>query len=142
MPLYRIAQPKVIYEILSTEVIIINFETGNYYALIHIAKQIWQWIDQQMDQDQISQLVADHFRLDISKVSLDIYRFFDELVDNGLLELVDGADIEFKNSSLIIPPDWAYDAPRVQKYTDVQTLLLIDPIHEVADAGWPVIPSG
>ena len=32
----------------------------------------------------------------------------------------------------------AYEKPVFQKYDDMQALLLIDPIHEVDDDGWPV----
>ena len=31
-----------------------------------------------------------------------------------------------------------YTAPAVQKYDDLEDLLLLDPIHEVDEAGWPV----
>ena len=27
--------------------------------------------------------------------------------------------------------------PALEKYTDMQDFLLVDPIHEVSDAGWP-----
>jgi hypothetical protein len=30
-------------------------------------------------------------------------------------------------------------APCLHKYTDMQELLLIDPIHDVDDYGWPII---
>jgi len=33
-----------------------------------------------------------------------------------------------------------FSAPRLDKYTDMQQLLLIDPIHEVSDEqGWPKV---
>ena len=30
-----------------------------------------------------------------------------------------------------------FDAPILKRYTDQQELLLLDPIHEVDDIGWP-----
>jgi hypothetical protein len=27
--------------------------------------------------------------------------------------------------------------PALNKYTDMQELLLLDPVHEVSEAGWP-----
>jgi len=36
----------------------------------------------------------------------------------------------------------AWVAPRLEKFTDLQTLLLLDPIHDVDEQGWPrVAPS-
>jgi hypothetical protein len=30
-----------------------------------------------------------------------------------------------------------YQEPKLGKYTDMQELLLLDPVHEVDEAGWP-----
>jgi hypothetical protein len=30
-----------------------------------------------------------------------------------------------------------YSPPKLSAYTDMQELLLLDPVHEVDDAGWP-----
>ena len=36
------------------------------------------------------------------------------------------------------PAPESYEAPAVHKYTDMENLLLLDPIHEVEEeAGWP-----
>jgi hypothetical protein len=29
----------------------------------------------------------------------------------------------------------------MQRYTDVEELLMIDPVHEVDEAGWPLQPN-
>ena len=34
-----------------------------------------------------------------------------------------------------------YVAPTLQKYSDMQDLLLIDPVHEVDETGWPNRPA-
>ena len=31
----------------------------------------------------------------------------------------------------------AFDAPRLERYTDMQDLVLLDPVHQVDDTGWP-----
>jgi hypothetical protein len=31
-----------------------------------------------------------------------------------------------------------FDPPRMQKFTDIQELLLVDPVHDVEESGWPV----
>ncbi len=37
----------------------------------------------------------------------------------------------------------AFAPPRLQRYTDMQDLLLLDPIHDVDEVGWPVAsPAG
>ena len=34
-----------------------------------------------------------------------------------------------------------FERPKLGKYTDMQDLLLADPIHEVDEQGWPVQPG-
>ncbi len=31
----------------------------------------------------------------------------------------------------------AFEAPKLEKFTDMQDLVLLDPVHEVDDVGWP-----
>jgi hypothetical protein len=135
MKSYRICQSKIVYEVLNTEVIIVDFSTGNYYALIHIAKQIWQLIEQQGAVDQIAQLLSDRYLRAKEAVLADLELFLEELVNNGLIEESDSVPVQIVNLSSSL--GWEYDIPKLQKYTDVQSLLLLDPIHEVSEVGWP-----
>lgn len=36
----------------------------------------------------------------------------------------------------------SFEVPVLHKYTDMEDLLLLDPIHEVDDEGWPVAKPG
>lgn len=38
-------------------------------------------------------------------------------------------------------PAAIFDAPRMEIFSDLQDLLLADPIHDVAEAGWPNPPD-
>jgi len=135
MKSYRICSSRIVYEILNTEVIAIDFHTGNYYAIIHVAKQIWQLIEQSLPLDQIGEIISNQYQLDLAKISADLELFIGELVAEGLI-----AECSVEGFGTPIPFDsegWEYDAPGLQRYTDIQNLLLLDPIHEVTDAGWP-----
>jgi hypothetical protein len=37
------------------------------------------------------------------------------------------------------PIEGKFEAPVLQKYTDMQDLLLLDPIHDTDETGWPNI---
>ncbi len=132
---YRIPQTRVIYEVLNTEVIVVDFTTGNYYALIHVAKQIWQLIEQSATVDQMAQLLSDRYQREKAAILVDLQQFFEQLLENQLIESTDQGGAQ----ELTLAPSegWEYDIPKLQKYTDVQSLLLLDPIHEVAEEGWP-----
>lgn len=135
MKVYRIPQTRVVYEVLSTEVIVVDFTTGNYFALIHVAKQIWQLIEQRASVDQIAHLLSHRYQREKLAVLEDLQQFFKELLENQLIESTD--PVEDQETTLAPSEGWEYDIPKLQKYTDVQSLLLLDPIHEVTEAGWP-----
>jgi tyrosine-protein phosphatase YwqE len=139
MPTYRINTQKIVYEILNTEVIAIDFHTGNYYAIVHIAKQVWQLIESQVPLQRIAQLLAKQYSSDPDEVLLDMKLFIEQLVEEGLVELVADTECSAEAPDVmeIAPSGWEYSAPTLQKYEDVRNLLLLDPIHEVTDAGWP-----
>lgn len=135
MKSYCIPLTRVVYEVLNTEVIVVDFGTGNYYALIHIAKQIWQLIEQKTCVEKMVELLSNRYQKDEDLIVNDLEMFIGELLENGLIEPFDG---DACMDPILSPSEgWEYDVPTLQKYTDVQSLLLLDPIHEVAEVGWP-----
>jgi hypothetical protein len=53
------------------------------------------------------------------------------------------AATENSASASVSPPDAAsngsktFEPPLLEKYTDMQDLVLLDPVHEVDSTGWP-----
>ena len=37
--------------------------------------------------------------------------------------------------------DATFEAPKLSKYTDMEQLLLLDPVHDVDETGWPNAPD-
>ena len=74
-------------------------------------------------------------------------RFIDELKEEKLIVSSDQVNGERKVNREIVTPHDAFKAntftpPVLKKYTDQQELLLLDPIHDVSDLGWPVKDQG
>lgn len=137
MELYRIIQPKVVYEVLNTEVIAIDFNTGTYYALLHVAKQVWLLLEQQTPLNQIVQILSDYYQREPKEVSEDVQKLITQLIDNGLIESAEKEAHIQGPTPQIDSHGWGYEAPQLVSYMDIQNLLLLDPIHEVVEAGWP-----
>jgi hypothetical protein len=135
MPSYKILQPKIVYEVLNNEVVAIDFNTGTYYVLPHAAKQVWLLIERKTPSDQIAQRLSDHYQREFNEVFADTEKFIAQLLENGLIEPTHEAP-----DSIDTPMDsqgWQYGPPKLLTYMDVQDLLLLDPIHEVTEVGWP-----
>lgn len=139
MSIYCIHTSQIVYEVLNTEVIIVDFNTGNYYVLSNTAKDIWRCIEEKLTYDQMVNCLALHYSENIEKIKTDLTHFLHELVDKGLIYLGDTP----QEGSLTIPTlmQKEYVSPDLRMYTDVQNLLLLDPIHEVTEAGWPHVLS-
>jgi hypothetical protein len=127
----KIQQPPVSHECIDGEVVIINMETGTYYSLVGLAASLWQSIAAGTTRDALLARVASAYANE--NANEEAIAFFDALADEGLIDL--HAEPPANDDSFALPA--AYDTPRVESFTDLQELLMLDPIHEVDATGWP-----
>lgn len=104
--------PAVISDTLEGDTIVINVQTGAYYTLTPPASRLW------------AQAQADG-ACEVDDLTDPVLR---ALVDEGLL--VD----EWDGGSTAADSSVAFS-----RFTDMEELLLADPIHEVDAEGWPVL---
>jgi hypothetical protein len=133
---YGIRVPQVVHETTDGEVLSIDFTSGSYYSLTGPAEVIWTAVGDHADLDQIVRSVADRYHDDdlIGRIRV----FLDSLVAEGLL---DRAEIEGDGSAPAPRggPE-PLGEPAVEKYTDMEEIILLDPVHDVSEAGWPNAP--
>jgi hypothetical protein len=137
----RINTPNVVGEEFEGEVVVVNLESGCYFSLMGSAKNIWKTLAQS-SASLASIIVALEETLDCSgiDVAAEVVPFLDELKK---LELVVPTVLSGTTSSTAPEPPGAsirprFEAPRVEIFTDLQDILLLDPIHDVDEAGWPM----
>jgi hypothetical protein len=135
---FKVNMPPVIHQLLDGEVIAVNLDTGSYYSFAGVAAEIWAALEEGATvHESVGELLR---RYDASRavVEQEVARFVVELEAEGLIVPVEGAIRERR-----MPPTAAaatrepFEAPTLHKYTDMQELLVLDPIHEVDEAGWP-----
>ncbi len=116
------------------EVLIIHTPSGTYYSLEGTGEQVW------------NALLAGHTVDEIAASYTDVEH-------GGLDSVAEAVSVfvrELQQEQLIVPGDQSaapgparrpaapFSSPALQKYTDMQELLLVDPIHEVdPQSGWP-----
>jgi len=129
---YKILDNKVAHEIIDGEAIVIHFDTGNYYSLNGMAAKIWQWIVLGANRQQI----IDAFQEIRPDQIQGLDAFFDLLATEQIIEKKEEAGE--MNPAAAMPGDKIpFELPALEKYNDMQALLLSDPIHEVDETGWP-----
>jgi hypothetical protein len=67
-----------------------------------------------------------------------VQELLSQLQEENLIVPVDAAGEAVDVASSDTNPDKPlFNPPSLNKYSDMQELLLLDPIHDVDDAGWP-----
>lgn len=134
---------RVSYETIDGEVLIINFDNGNYYSLRGTAAEIWAMVESGAAVRDIVEAVGRRYTGDRARMNEAILKFVGELGNEALLvhenddapEAYAGPPLSPVTNADEERP--AFEIPVLEKHTDVQDLLILDPIHEVDDTGWP-----
>lgn len=138
MRFYQVNRPDVVMESFEGELVLVQMKTGNYYSLQGSAPLIWDLIDRGSSvEDAGDHLIACH-QGDEEEVRSTINDLVEELVAESLI-------VPATNGSRAAPtsaPEAAgsgtpFVRPVLERYTDMQELLLLDPIHDVDQTGWP-----
>lgn len=139
---FKINSAYVVHEIIDGEAILIHLTKGYYYSLDKTGTTIWNLIAQEISWKQLFQILSEHFGHDLPGTKEIITGFIQELhqeelilfqesgVANGSLPK-NGITNDTENGYL------AFEKPILQKFTDMKDFLLVDPIHEVNETGWP-----
>lgn len=127
--------PTAVSEIIDGELVVINLEKGTYYASLGIGAYLWQCLQQQVKLAAIEAALVQGFGISAEQARSDLESFLSALSRERLIR---AARPEEMAASAAPPvPGSAYTAPELKVYNDMQDLLLLDPIHDVSDEGWP-----
>ena len=135
------AHTRVVHETLDDEVIVIQIESGLYYSLTGSGAEIWALVHRGHTVDEAVGALERRFDADPETIRGAVVDLVARLHDESLLEAVDG--------DLPLAPDQAangvprrpFAPPLLERFDDMQDFLLVDPVHEVDDTGWPHVKT-
>jgi len=127
---YQYPQPRVVHESFDDETVIVNLDNGAYYSLNETGRSVWIMLGSGMSVAEI----MDAVRGAPEPVGAAIEEFVETLKADGLLEPRPAG-----NAPTVISLPLGSDPPRVEKFTDMERLILLDVIHDVDETGWPVL---
>jgi hypothetical protein len=134
---FRLNSPPVVLETVDEETIIVNLESGCYYDLNHTGGRLLEALAAGADAEAATALVAAAYGVEPDDLSEDAGALLERLLAEGILAAANGDGPPAASASEAGPATRPFEAPRLGKYTDMQELLLLDPIHEVDETGWP-----
>jgi hypothetical protein len=137
---FRLNAPSAVSETIDGEAVIMNLKTGNYYSIDKCGAVLWDWIMQGRSLANVIDLAQHHYSGDAGTIKDAVIQFVGELLNQELVKRVDaGKAIEpSQNASADTRGSRGpFELPQLNVYHDMQDLLLLDPIHDVDDEGWP-----
>jgi hypothetical protein len=133
---FRVNSPAVIGESIDGALLIVNLETGAYFSARGSGDVIWSAIQGGSSVDEVAASLAARFAGDTGAMREEATVFVAQLASEGLI--VAGAAPGANPASPATAAERVPFAPPVlEKFTDMQELLVLDPVHEVEEAGWP-----
>ena len=142
-PCFRLNQPAVIAEVVDHEAVIVNLDSGTYYSLRGLGEVIWDLlVQQELPVPVVVAAVTARYSGPATEIEAGVVAFIDELAAEKLIV----PQTEPKTSEAGVPAPEVderapFEPPKLEKFTDMADLLLLDPIHEVDDTGWPNQPK-
>ena len=139
---YRVNKPSVIEEVLDGEAVIVNLTTGSYYSTEQSGAMIWGLLGQGATvPDIVAHLRAHHTEVP-NDVDTLVNRWLDFLESESLIvgEPLGEAPATQSRTGAATEKGQTktpFMEPKIEKYTDMADLLLLDPIHDVQETGWP-----
>jgi hypothetical protein len=137
---FRVNTPDVTHEVIDDEAVIINLESGHYYSLQGSGAEIWTLLAAQASIDEIVATLTRRYECEPSEARSAIDTLVGELRAENLIVSVDRGPLHDRSPADVSAPKAtgrALERPALQKFTDMQELLLLDPIHDVDERGWP-----
>ena len=136
---YQVNDKQVVHEAFNDEILVINLDKGNYFSLRGSGAEIWPMILGGATSAAITDALCAAYAADRARVAPEVEQFLRSLVDHELLVPVSAAIDAVAGLGLPVNGTRsAYAPPLLEVFTDMQDLLLLDPVHEADDAGWPV----
>jgi len=133
---YIVNAPSVVAELIDGELVIMDLQSGNYFSAEKTGAQIWAWIEKGYGLKSVLDLIGAHFS-SAASAEQDLQEFVDQLVANNLIKEKQGDPnpVDEPSANGAAAP---YSKPEMAIYTDMKDMLLLDPIHDVDEAGWPM----
>ncbi|MFM7737321.1 MAG: PqqD family protein [Alphaproteobacteria bacterium] len=131
--------PHVMHETIEQEVVVVNLDNGTYYSFDGVGAQLWDWMGE-TGCSETALVAAAQARFDgaAGEIADGVRAFVAQLRDEQLVRVVSGEPDPGDVAAPATAETTPFRTPLLQKYTDMETLLLADPVHEVDEAGgWP-----
>lgn len=141
---WRIRPVDVIHQDFEQEIVVIDLASGSYFSLAGVAARIWQRLTEGgATAASLTDRVTGMFAVDSERAAADVEAFLLALREHGLVlnefpATPAAGEGPTPPGSEVGGEREPYQPPHLNAYSDLQSLFLLDPVHDVdPTAGWP-----
>lgn len=132
---YQLYGSNIVYEMFENEAVAVNLDTGKYYSMRQLSALLWEALLSKYSVESIAEKISTHYAVNLTKVKSDINNFIEILLKEDLIK----TNENFNDANIAcFTLSGEYQVPTVEIFSDMQEILLLDPVHDVDTAGWPV----
>lgn len=140
---FRVNKPHVVHDTIEGETIIVNLKNGNYYSFDKTGVVIWEVLIHQGDLNFLAGCLSALDGELTEPTEHIISTFIAGLLKERLLVALEENEETGTRMSqeeikgLVDKLGSRFEAPVLNKYAEMQDMLLLDPIHDTDEQGWP-----
>lgn len=141
VPQFRRNDPDLVYETIEGETVLVNLKSGSYYSLVGVGSLIWTELEAGRTVEEILSRLNREYDSSPQEIETAVRQLLDAMVQEELLTFEPRPDVTPSPEPVFAPPlatKSEFHVPHLQKFTDMQELLLLDPVHEADETGWPL----
>jgi hypothetical protein len=133
---FKVNTPSVVCEDFNEEVVIVNLESGQYFSARDAGAEIWRRAANGFSSSELLQALVAIYDVEQSVAEAAIETFLGEARKQNLLEINPAVELA-EAADLTVTEKRAFINSTLEAFSDMQDILLLDPIHEVDASGWP-----
>jgi hypothetical protein len=134
---YRVDSPSVIYENFDGELVAIHLDTGAYHSLMGPAADAFLLLTEEATARELAEALQTKYDATPDAICEALTPFLRDLEAEKLIAHVEErrtrGSLQLAKEQTKLP----FVKPSLQAYHDLQSLFLLDPVHEVDEQGWP-----
>jgi len=135
---FKVNGRDIAHETIDGETVIVNLKSGCYYSSDQVGVVIWNLIVKGITFGEIIDVLTRRYNLGREEITQSTKDMIAELQEEELIvQDESGVSNEVEKELLTEDDKIEFVPPVLHKYEDMQDLLLLDPIHEVDETGWP-----
>lgn len=136
--------PLVVSETRDGEAIVMHHGTGTFFDADGSGAFIWQMIERGTTEAAAADAVRTAYGIDNGTAALAVADFLALLRQHDLVTIGETGDsgTSIGADAVDVAAAGPFTPPALRVHTDLADMLLLDPIHDVDEAGWPLAANG